>query len=212
MIRLITALVIMISLTLSAYSESNDADSTGENDKRFSPYVDENGNISRPEGFRENWVHLGTWFVKDDDMASGPGVHDVYASPESVAEFKKNGKWPDGAVLVKTVSEIETKQLTTGNAQWAGEIKVWFVMVRDHKNRFPDNKAWGEGWGWALFTSDDPQTNLTSNWRGTGFNNCFGCHAPVQDTEWVYLDGYPTVRDSARYPKLGESRKLMSRF
>ena len=26
----------------------------------FSPYVDEQGNISRPDNFRENWVHLGT--------------------------------------------------------------------------------------------------------------------------------------------------------
>lgn len=80
----------------------------------FSPYVDKQGNISRPDNFRENWVHLGTWFVREDDHASGPGVHDVYATPESVEGFKKNGQWPDATVLIKTVSGIEEKNYLLG--------------------------------------------------------------------------------------------------
>lgn len=203
--------MIVISIILAVFSDTNQAGINQPQDgSTFSPYVDDKGNISRPTGFRENWVHLGTWVVKEDDMASGAGVHDVYATPESVKAFKENGEWPDGAVLVKTVSEIVNKQLTTGNAQWAGAIKVWFVMIRDHKNRFPENKAWGEGWGWALFVAEDPQKNITTNWKGTGFNNCFGCHAPASNTDWVYIDGYPTVRDSERYPKLGENSNPMS--
>lgn len=178
-----------------------DHTSTNSNDENnyFSMYVDEAGNIKRPLNFREEWTHLGTWFVEDNEMASGPGVHDVYAPPESVKAFKKNGQWPDGAIIVKTVSSIEQKLMTTGNAQWAGEINVWFVMVRDRKNRFPNNEAWDEGWGWALFTSDNPEKNLTTNWKGTGFNNCFGCHIPAKNTEWVYIDGYPTIRNTTKY-------------
>lgn len=171
----------------------------------FSTYVDTAGNISRPADFRKNWVHLGSWFVKQDEEAAGAGVHDVYATRESVNAFKQHGQWQDGAVIVKTVSGIREQRLTTGNAQWAGETGVWFVMVRDRKNRFQANKAWGEGWGWALFKSDDPDKNLTTNWKGEGFNNCFGCHAPAQDTEWVYIDGYPTIRDAARYPRLSSA-------
>lgn len=165
----------------------------------FSAYVDGEGNISRPEDFRERWVHLGTWLVDDDEQASGPGVHDVYASPQAVAGFRKTGQWPDGAVLVKEIRGIEAARLTTGNARWAGQAGVWFVMVRDRENRFPDNPAWGEGWGWALFEAAAPGKNLTTTWKGEGFNNCFGCHVPARDTEWVYIDGYPTVRDAARY-------------
>lgn len=168
-------------------------------DKGFSPYVDAQGNISRPKDFRENWVHLGTWLVKNDEHAKGPGVHDVYATPEAVKAFKKNGQWPDGAVLVKQISSIEEGSRTTGTAQWAGDTGVWFVMVRDRKNRFPDNKAWGAGWGWALFKADAPDKNTTTTWKGKGFNNCFGCHIPAKSTEWVYIEGYPTVRDSAKY-------------
>ena len=165
----------------------------------FSPYVDDRGQISRPTGFRDNWVHLGTWFVEDDQTASGPGVHDVYADPASVAAFRDNGQWPDGATLMKEIRAIRSETLTTGNAHWAGDVGVWFVMVRDRKNRFPDNKAWGEGWGWALFKADNPDKNVTTNWKGEGFNNCFGCHIPARDTEWVFIEGYPAVRDAARY-------------
>lgn len=185
-------------LSAAGYSQQSRAGESAS-ESGFSPYVDAQGNISRPQDFRTNWVHLGSWFVSDDGEASGPGVHDVYAQPEAVAGFKKNGQWPDGAVLVKAISAIQADKLPTGNAHWAGDIGVWFVMVRDRENRFPDNKAWGGGWGWALFKADAPSKNMTTTWKGEGLNNCYGCHVPVRDTEWVYIEGYPTVREYARY-------------
>jgi hypothetical protein len=193
--------IAILSLSLSACWQANaDNASTIAKKSSYSTYVDKKGNISRPKNFRENWVHLGSWYVSSDGMNSGSSMHDVYAEPEAVSSFVENGQWPDGAVLVKTVSSIKSEKLTTGLAQWANEIDVWFVMVRDRHNRFPDNRAWGEGWGWALFQADSPDKNLTVNWKGEGFNNCFGCHAPVKNSEWVYIDGYPTVRDSKKYP------------
>ncbi len=207
----IQALIVVALLTVAGCSrEMSTADSGSLSGvDTFSTYVDADGNISRPYGFRENWVHIGSWFVKQDDEASGAGVHDVYATREAVTAFEQSGQWQDGAIIVKTVSDIREQRLTTGNAQWAGKVEVWFVMVRDRKNRFPNNKAWGEGWGWALFKSDAPDQNLTSNWKGEGFNNCFGCHAPAKETEWVYIDGYPTIRDAARYPRLGEAPDVL---
>ena len=40
-------------------------------DESFSPYVDEAGAISFPEGFRTSMVHLGSWFVPDRARAGG---------------------------------------------------------------------------------------------------------------------------------------------
>lgn len=164
----------------------------------FSDFVDAHGHIERPEDFRDNWAHLGSWLVKDDDTASGPGVHDVYTEPETLAAFKQTGEWPDGATLVKEIRSIKQQRMTTGNVQWAGKAGAWFVMIRDRNNRFPDNPAWGEGWGWALFEADDPAENLTTTWKGKGFNNCFGCHVPARSTEWVFIEGYPSIRDAIR--------------
>ncbi len=67
-------------------------------DDGFSPYVDDEGNISFPEGFRTSMVHLGSWFVPEGDAS---GFHDVYTEKETVEAFRKTGKFPDGATLVK---------------------------------------------------------------------------------------------------------------
>lgn len=164
----------------------------------FSPWVDAQGTISKPRDYRTDWVHLGSWFVRADEEASGPGVHDVYADPAAVKGFLASGEWPDGATLVKEIHAIEEGSMTTGHAQWAGETGVWFVMVRDREQRFPDNAAWGEGWGWALFTQESPEQSVAESWQGEGLSNCRGCHLPAEDTGWVFIEGYPTLRDAAR--------------
>ncbi len=30
-------------------------------------------------------------------------------------------------------------------------IKVWFVLIKDAKDRYPNNPLLGDGWGWALY-------------------------------------------------------------
>lgn len=35
-------------------------------DERFSPYVDDKGGITFPDGFRTSMVHLGSWFVHEN--------------------------------------------------------------------------------------------------------------------------------------------------
>lgn len=35
-------------------------------DERFSPYVDDKGEITFPDGFRTSMVHLGSWFVPEN--------------------------------------------------------------------------------------------------------------------------------------------------
>lgn len=205
--RITTTLAFVLSALLAgtasslAIAEEKQDNMAAAQSSQFSPYVDDKGTISRPSEFREKWVHIGSWFVRADEQASGPGVHDVYAEPSAVESFRKTGQWPDGATLIKEISSINEAHKTTGFAQWAGEVGIWFVMVRDRENRFPENAAWGEGWGWALFTKDSPETTTTTTWKGEGFNNCFGCHIPAKDTEWVFIEGYPPIRDAANYSK-----------
>jgi hypothetical protein len=55
-------------------------------------------------------------------------------------------------------------------------------MVKNNKSRFPKDARWGEGWDWALFKADKPDTNISSNWKGKGLSNCFGCHVPAKNT------------------------------
>jgi hypothetical protein len=154
----------------------------------FSPYVDAKGNISLPPDFRRNMVHLGSFYVPEGGAS---GMHDTYAEVALVDEFRRTGKFPDGGAIVKELREASSGQFTTGKGvTYANNIvKQWFVMVKDAKNRFPNNPSWGEGWGWALIKTDDSTRNVSIDYQ----KDCIACHTPVKDKDWIYSDYYPTL-------------------
>jgi hypothetical protein len=160
-----------------------------EKAETFSPYVDDQGRISLPKDYRAKWTYLGSWAVPMK-KAPGQGFHDVFTQPESVEAYKKTGKFPDGTVLVKEIRKIDAGKMTTGQAYWAGDIASWFVMIKDGKGRFKNNPNWGNGWGWALFNAKDPNKNVSTNFQ----TDCIGCHIPAKNTDWVYIQGYPTLK------------------
>lgn len=156
--------------------------------KAFSAFVDSEGGIRLPEDFRKNMVHLGSWFVPEGDAS---GFHDVYTEASTVEVYRETGEFPDGATLVKELRASKASNYTTGAnvAHATDELKQWFVMIKDRERRFPDNPAWGEGWGWALIKPGDPATNTVADFRAS----CLGCHLPAKQTDWVYVEGYPTL-------------------
>lgn len=157
--------------------------------KTYATYVNKTGDIRLPENYRPQWGHLGSWAV-NDAKAPGYGFHDVYTQPEVVEAFRETGQFPDGAVLIKEVRKISSRTLTTGPALWAGDTSVWFVMIKDTKGRFKDNANWGDGWGWALFEAGNRNINTSKGY----LKSCLTCHVPVKQTDWVYIEGYPTLR------------------
>ena len=155
----------------------------------FSPYVDDEGNINFPASFRTNMVHLGSWFVPEGDAS---GFHDVYTERESVEAYLETGAFPDGATLVKELRASEAGNYTTGQGvnYATSAIKQWFVMIKDAEGRFAGNPLGGEGWGWALFMTDDRSVNVA-----TGFAaDCLGCHVPARGNDWIYVEAYPTLQ------------------
>jgi hypothetical protein len=153
-------------------------------------YVDKDGAIRLPDDYRLKWVHLGSWY--DEDGKGGPGsMHDVYAEPEAVTAYRAEGKWPQGATIVKEIRASRSGKLSTGQAHWDGEISQWFVMVKDANRTFPDNPSWGRGWGWALFKSDQPAKNVSTDYKV----DCLGCHVPARSTDWIYTHGYPILAE-----------------
>ncbi len=177
-----TTLAGLVVATLALASVSAPAEES------FSPYVDAAGNISFPGDFRMNMVHLGSWYVPEGGAS---GFHDVYTERSSADAFRKTGKFPDGATLVKELRAAESGTYTTGaNVSFATSgLKQWFVMVRDEQGRFGDSPLWGDGWGWALFKTDDTTVNAAADYK----TDCLGCHMPVKDKDWVYTEAYPTL-------------------
>ena len=148
--------------------------------------VDKTGNIRKPTDYRNHYQALGTYTVLDP---KGNQMHFTYASPGTAEYYRRNGRFADGTVLVKEVFGTDHAQMTTGDAHWASGTKVWFVLIKDEKHRFPDSSLWGDGWGWALFKADAPDKQVAVDYK----KDCLGCHIPAKSTDWIYVRGYPVL-------------------
>jgi hypothetical protein len=148
--------------------------------------VDSSGKIRKPADYRDHYQALGTFTVLDP---KGDEMHYTFASPGTAEYYRRAGKFADGTVLVKEVFGTDHAQMTTGDAHWAANTKVWFVMIKDDNGRYRGNPLWGDGWGWALFKSDAPDQQIAVDYT----KDCKGCHIPAQKTNWVYIQGYPIL-------------------
>jgi hypothetical protein len=153
--------------------------------------VSPDGSFSLPAAdFRRDWTALGVWSVAGDEGTEG--LHVVYTTPDVVDSYRESGQFPDGAVLVKELLGAETEDMTTGTVSHATEVEGWFVMIKDADGRFPENPLWGHGWGWAFFEASDRITTTTGDYEA----ECLGCHVPAEETDWVYVQGYPVLDKS----------------
>jgi len=174
--------IILLSLALFLTA------STVHSADKFSPYVDSEGNISFPDGFRQTMVHLGSWFVPEGGAS---GFHDVYTEAASLSHYQETGAFPDGATVVKELRASVAGDYSTGKGvhRSTDGLKQWFVMIKDADARFPDNPLWGDGWGWALFKPDNTAVNAASAYK----TDCLGCHVPAKETDWIYTEAYPIL-------------------
>ena len=166
----------------------------------YGSLVDNAGNISLPEDFRSNWVFLGTWSIAEEDVETSSaasrhgaaGLHNVYTQRGVADYFRETGQFPDGAVIIKELLKADTAPMTTGTVSRGIEVEGWFVVVKDTEGRFSSNALWGDGWGWALFNADQPDTPITQNYKA----ECLGCHIPARNDDWIYINGYPVLEAS----------------
>ena len=178
------SMFILTSVVMAGYQSAR-----AQANHKFDGYelVDKTGNLRKPADFRDLYELLGTYTVLDP---KGDQMHVTYATPGTAEYYRKTGKFPDGAVLVKEISGTDHAQLTTGDAHWASGTKVWFVKIKDDKNRFPQNPLWGDGWGWFLFKADAPDKQVATDYK----KDCLSCHIPAKATDWTYVQGFPVLK------------------
>jgi hypothetical protein len=152
--------------------------------------ADANGNIHVPSNYQTAYEYLGSWANADTSGPSAKQLHNVYASRGTIEAYRRLGHFPDGTVLVKELYSTATQAMTTGNVRHADKLLGWFVLVKDSKNSHPDNKLWGDGWGWSFFAAGDPRKTTSTDYK----KDCQGCHVPAQKTDWIYVQGYAPLR------------------
>jgi Cytochrome P460 len=173
---------------VAAHGQMNTTASS--NGPKAESVVDAAGNLHVPDAYRTTYQFLGSWAVAADQGQGSKEIHLVYASPGSVAAYRENGHFPDGAVLVKEVLQAATRQMTTGTVSHAETLKGWFVMMKDEHARHPGNKLWGDGWGWSWFDAANPLKTTSTDYK----TNCQSCHVPAKASDWIYVGGYPALR------------------
>lgn len=153
--------------------------------------VDSAGNLRVPADYQMTYQSLGPWAVAADTGKGSKEAHNVYASPGAIEAYRTSKTFPDGTVLVKEVYDTATGDMTTGTVSHPDKLKGWFVMVKDSKKSHPGNSLWGDGWGWSWFDATDPLHTTSTDYK----NDCQGCHIPAQATDWIYVNGYPVLRN-----------------
>ena len=151
---------------------------------------DAEGNLHVPTNYRSVYEYLGSWAVAADEGQGSKQLHTVYASPGTIAAYRKDGQFPDGTVLIKEVYEAKTGPMTTGVVSHADTLQGWFLMLKDTKNSHPENKLWAKGWAWSWFDASNPQKTTSTDFK----SDCQSCHEPAKATDWVYSSGYPPLR------------------
>ena len=165
---MVVGLVSSLAVSAAVYGQLGASSAT--NGLRTEGVVDANGNLRVPADYRTAYQFLGSWAVAADQGQGSKEVHVVYASPGTIAAYRKDGHFPDGSVLVKEVFEATTAAMTTGTVSHAQKLKGWFVMVKDSKNSHPGNTLWGDGWGWSWFDASNPVKNHIDRLQG-GLSN-----------------------------------------
>jgi len=184
--RITMAVLAVLVLTLLILAGNRPVKSQSKSSFTGFDLVDKSGNIRKPQDTRDLYQLLGTYLVADSKAEE---MHVTYASPGAAEYYRKNGKFADGTVLVKEIFATDHAPMTTGDAHWAKTTKVWFLMIKDDKGRYPGNPLWGDAWGWALYKADAPDKQVATDYK----KDCIGCHLPAKSTDWVYVQGYPVL-------------------
>lgn len=159
------------------------------------PVFTSDGSLVLPVGFR-SWVFIGGPITPNglnDGSAPFPEFHSVYIERENLLYYQKNGKFPEGTVLVKELSLAQvgnhpdgSVDSASGRGYFPSALNGLDVMVKDGK-RFSKTNDWG------FFTFGHHGEPYESAAKES--SQCAYCHiAHVAKTDMVWVQYYPLLR------------------
>lgn len=135
-------------------------------------------NLTR--GYR-HWYHVRSVVVYDKTsplFADFAGLHDVYVNEPGYKPLRTEGKFPDGAVFVFDLFDLEAQP----GSYAPGDRKALAVMAKDSKNH-PDTG----GWAFYLFDGGNPSRQVVTDAK----TQCFSCHEQARITDSVFSKWIP---------------------
>lgn len=161
------------------------------------PVFTKDGDLVLPTGFR-SWIFIGGPITPNglnDGNAPFPEFHSVYIEKENLRYYQKNGKFPEGTVMVKELSLAQVGEHSDGSVDSASgrgyfpsALSGLDVMVKDSK-RFNKTNDWG------FFTFGHHPEPYESAAKESSKKECASCHiASVAKTDMVWVQYYPLLK------------------
>lgn len=155
----------------------------------------EGNRTSIPPRFRE-WIFIGAPLTPhglNGGNAGFPEFHHVYIEPQSYAEYKRTGKFPEGTTIVKELVLLKTGQYgdgsrdeASGRGYFADRFAGIDMMVKDSQ-RF----AKTGGWGFFNFGHHEPPYAKTAT--AAPSDQCSFCHKAEATHDMVFTTFYPIL-------------------
>ncbi|WP_353228678.1 cytochrome P460 family protein [Novosphingobium sp.] len=146
------------------------------------------GRAIAPPGYRD-WPFLTAGIDMNYDATVGqPGAHvfdNVFVDPAALRAFRRTGRWPEGAVLVKESRDGLTKGSINKSGQFQGEA------VTDLELHVKDTRRFG---GWAFFSVSPGQPARAR----PPSDDCYACHGAHGAVDSTFVQFYPTLIGVAR--------------
>ena len=150
----------------------------------------EKGELLFPTDYRE-WIYLSsglgmTYGPAASTTPANPLFDNVFVNRSAWDEFKKTGKWPEGATFVLEVRQSTSHGSINKGGAFQTTIKAIEVEVKDSK-RFPS--------GWAYFDFGTKHGAVPALAKNT---SCAGCHVPNGAVENTFVQFYPAALEIAK--------------
>ena len=97
---------------LSSAADGQTGPRVSRADGNLEAVVDAQGTLHVPSSYRADYEFLGTWAIATDKGVGSSAIHNVYATPGTIAAYHKSSHFPDGTVLIKEVYATATAPMT----------------------------------------------------------------------------------------------------
>jgi hypothetical protein len=137
------------------------------------------GDLKLPASFR-NWYHVNTMVIDKGSplFEAMGGMHNVYINSTGEPALKKGKPYPD-----KTVLLLDLHEFTISDGSYVeGPRKATAIMLKDKKKY-----ASTGGWGFQAWAEGNQTKPLVTD----PVKQCFECHQPKKDQDYVYSTYIP---------------------
>lgn len=152
--------------------------------------LDVQGNLIRPEGWRE-WIYIGTPLTPNalnPPEAPFPEFHNVYIDPMSWKHYKTTGTFRDETVIAKELVLVGDTAATSGQGFFMGEFAGFEIAYKSTKH-FPDEPG-----NWAYFSFGHKPEPYDDSAAKQPVAACAACHLAAAADDMVFTQYYPVVR------------------